>query len=121
MTQEELEYNKRCAEFLGLTLDDGFGSKKNQYFKKIDNDKSVIYNNVLFHSDWNWIHEVIGKIKTSIITTPRNGISDSITPYLDAVRPITKGLIDNNKEKVVQAINQFLIWYENESKTNISQ
>ena len=71
-----------------------------------------------FHSDWNWIHLVIEKINNTRITVKMNGIKDSITPYINARRPIIKGLLDNKKEAVVQAINQFLIWYNDNSRNN---
>ena len=60
MTQQEIqERNEQIALMLGLTPTKGFGSKKNEYFKKIDGDKTIMYNKVLFHSDWNWLMEAV--------------------------------------------------------------
>jgi hypothetical protein len=60
MTQQQIqERNEQIALMLGLTPTKGFGSKKNEYFKKIDGDKTIMYNKVLFHSDWNWLMEAV--------------------------------------------------------------
>lgn len=54
MTQQEiLEYNQRCAEFLDLHRDEEV---------VIYNMESYPYDYLKFHSDWNWIMEVINKI-----------------------------------------------------------
>ena len=116
MTQEEiLEYNKLCAEFLNLHRDEEVAIYKFTAYP---------YDFLKFHSDWNWIHEVVEAIcklgfrkysysheehsrcvftDLSIIFQNHsfgggNIVSDS-------------GKIVSEKEAVVQAINQFLIWY----------
>lgn len=132
MTQEEiLQYNKRCAEFLGAIYSDcaeawGFGNAKNIGSKMFH---GVMYHNVIqaerfekelkFHSDWNWIMEVVEAIEKlgyesliggSEYYYPEKGmryiqcfIKDEINIYQEA---------KTKKEAVVEAINQFLIWYE---------
>ena len=76
-----------------------------------------------FHSDWNWLMEVVEAIEKlgyesltggSEYYYPEKGmrciqsfIKDNITIYQEA---------KSKKEAVVQAINQFLIWY-NEHNT----
>lgn len=111
MTQEEiLEYNKRCAEFLGYEI-----SENKECFKLLNKNGWISLN--IFHSDWNWIMEVVEAIeaieklnKTVII----DGSKCTITPIETSYIYYKK---ENKKEAVVQAINQFLIWY-NENKTN---
>ena len=126
MTQEEiLDYNKRCAEFLGAKNLGKLGYSdsdyyehelfettvwSNQYQEWVDVNNMSLYV-MKFPSDWNWIMEVYVKINESKITTHMNGISDSITPYIEKKRPIVKAIIDSKKEEAVEAINQFLIWY----------
>ena len=114
MTQEELEFNKSCAEFLNIITDNGYWV---EFDKLMPNSITMSYSKnhhieqLQFHSDWNWIHEVIGKVKTSVKLAPMNGITDSIMPYINAKHPVIKFLLDNDKEGVVQGIKQFLIWY----------
>lgn len=147
MTQEEiLEYNKRCAEFLGykeclVNITDNYGYKVvvEGYitpFPKLNFDGTIYQYDVdslIFHSDWNWIMEVVEAI--SKIVDTRDG-----TKW--GVKPFSIGIVDNmatlnihpqyemvyfengedapfdyielptKKEAVVQAINQFLIWYD---------
>lgn len=97
MTQEEiLEYNKRCAEFLGMD-NDAFLLEK-----QIEKNTAICHLN--FHSDWNWIMEVVEAI---------------VIYYKDKEIPqihLLNQPIFTPKEAVVQAINQFLIWYEQNKK-----
>lgn len=115
MTEQEiLEYNKRCAKFLG--------------WKNLNDDSFPEYVNPLgdfyqlkelkFHSDWNWIMDVVEAIE--------NKLNDSFN--VDIVNKNQCEIVRNGeeficgagfdtinhrkKEAVVEAINQFLIWYE---------
>lgn len=133
MTQEEiLEYNKRSAEFLGMYD----YSKDNEYFKKgnyycypekeknpgsgyytiIQNTSEGYYG--IFNSDWNWIMKVVEAIEQLGYRVEIIGLSciiyknsNPISSYYGIKNESTK------EEAVVQAINQFLIWY-NENKIN---
>lgn len=108
MTQEErLEYNIRCAEFLGW----GFNEISQRWNENMLHDYSFVDNDELkFHSDWNWIMELveaIGKIKRILISYNHCEIhiyeKDKISICIG--RNLTK-------IAVVEAINQFLIWYK---------
>ena len=138
MTQEEIkEYNKRCAEFLGMydySMDNEYFEKGNYYCypEKEKNPGSGYYTIVqntsdgyygIFNSDWNWIMEVVEAIEKlgyesliggSEYYYPEKGmryiqsfIKDDVTIYQEA---------KTKKEAVVQAINQFLIWYNENNK-----
>ena len=67
MTQQEIiEYNKRCAEFLGWDY--------NKFMDRWNEDMHHQYSFVesielKFHSDWNWIMEVCIKIGMEFVTT----------------------------------------------------
>ena len=99
MTPEEIiEYNKRCAEFLGLNRDNEV---------VVFNMRGYSYYNLKFHSDWNWIHEVIENIKNT--TNPKE---HSDTTFSTLRREIQTNLGRSNKEAAVQAILNFLIWYD---------
>jgi hypothetical protein len=111
MTQEEiLQYNKRCAEFLGYkntTPDD-------KDFNIYQSEKGMIIGNKIytlletmsmrFHSDWNWIMEVVEAIEKKAWVNIK-GCAVDISTIVNLNAP-------TKKEAVVQAINQFLIWYE---------
>lgn len=105
MTREEiLEFNERCAEFLGWeTAGPGF-------FAGYWNGKDFIqFHELKFHSDWNWIMEVVDaieKIGNHGFTIYRQSTNINGLPF-----EISNSKSDSKKEAVVQAINQFLIWY----------
>ena len=125
MKQEEiLDYNKLCAEFLGYgTIGIGknmvimFPDVKIEGAGYISNNRSI--QDLHYHSDWNWIHEVVEAIEKlnmqvsiideecAIIDTKKAEAEEN----LFMIKPIAFGEGKTKKEAVVQAINQFLIWY----------
>ena len=132
MTQEEiLEYNKKCAEFLGYELITPQMRKRpeqwkgNSYWEHKDKANVHTSKKVLgrdgylsFHSDWNWIMEVvesIEKIDNVFVKIHTGGVF--IHPINDTKNYISKQYNSSKKEAVIQAINQFLIWYNNEQRT----
>ena len=139
MTQKEtLQYNKRCAKFLGAEIQDVL---ERIYIDKMKDDELLFHNisvtlqtyewngttnihyipfdMLSFHSDWNWIMEV----KNHII-----GLGYCWFQFPDTIqinenftissKSICKVRFDKlqEKEAVVEAINQFLIWYEQQNK-----
>lgn len=131
MTQEEiLQYNKRCAEF--LTIQEEIKNELVAYplqkysplcsyanaayiCDKEDNPNNTVWSYCQFDSDWNWIMAVIETIeKLGETSTMYGTLVDITTTYIRIgeiaidlkLVPMTK------KEAVVEAINQFLIWYE---------
>lgn len=124
MKQEILEYNKRCAEFLGL--------KKGWWIhqeKPLTDDKKqwwdidgktflgtrVYYDKDLqFHSDWNWIMEVVEAIERLNYTFIID--NQHCYWYKEYIKEAKSGLGASKKEAVVQAINQFLIWYNEQAR-----
>lgn len=130
MTQEEiLEFNKRCAEFLGIL----YGIRQNGIVKEeskvrirkiLDLEETVglHINYCKFHSDWNWINEVIEaiesiKYKTSGEPIYTVAISNRVCKIDTVNDEIVWTKAKTKKEAVVFAVNQFLIWY-NENKIN---
>lgn len=124
MTQEEiLQYNRMCAEFLGweqyLDVNERFyGNWKPS--TTLEKPWSIRVERLFFDSDWNWIMEVVDSIEKInrlndkeyypyCITIWKNGcaISDGNNGY-----KIVNLLAASKKEAVVEAINKFLIWYE---------
>ena len=74
MTQEEiLDYNKRCAEFLGEEM--------TTYF--VETQMDLIGSSELhFHSDWNWIMEVCISLGMEFVTTNKEQLIQQIDDKL---------------------------------------
>jgi hypothetical protein len=125
------EYNKLCAEFLGAVE---YVPKAWYYFSRYRRhwffpsrfEPNRFTTKMLrFDSDWNWIMELVEAIPQKV-----QGINISIHPNsclitdtgvrgqlsLDASKNIVRVLdAKNSKEAVVQAIWEFLLWF-NEQK-----
>lgn len=131
MTQEEiLEYNKRCALFLGWKETseqfkiDWVGCKTKERLDKIDKEANIYipilekdgdvifpdFSVINFHSDWNWIMEVVEAIEQleNVRVKMLQNSCDIFVIDKDKFITVTK---TSKQEAVVQAINQFLIWY----------
>lgn len=114
--QEILNYNKRCADFIKLDLSGAgfpYGYFYNGIFYEIHEMK--------FHSDWNWIMEVVDAIEkldnfyvqieesACYIYDISKFTDEQCNPFI-----LCDLKLSSKKEAVIQAINQFLIWYNNE-------
>lgn len=107
--QETLEYNKRCAKFLGYkcSVNEQYELPNMMTFPPKENSnlchtaKVCCVEDMIFHSDWNWIMEVVGAICFYY--------KDKEVPQIH----LFNMPIFTPKKAVVEAINQFLIWYEN--------
>lgn len=131
MTQEEiLDYNKRCALFLGWKETseqfkiDWVGCKTKERLDKIDKEANIYipilekdgdvifpdFSVINFHSDWNWIMEVVEAIEQleNVRVKMLQNSCDIFVIDKDKFITVTK---TSKQEAVVQAINQFLIWY----------
>ena len=125
MTQKEiLEFNKICAKFL-MTNNDfiniyyfpQFGHYKISYGEPYYEEAFRI-DEMKFHSDWNWIMEVveaIEKLDDFYVQIEENACYIYDISKFDNEQTNAFIKVDINttskKEAVVQAINQFLIWY----------
>lgn len=126
------EYNRLCAEFLGW---ESLSPKTKYCYWKYPEEKSFTFklgspvhsNNLIFHSDWNWIMEVVEKIEItnspslnewmrSYVTIWSNREGCTIEVKTEEEDFYTSIPVKTTKqEAVVQAIWQFLNWY-NEQK-----
>ncbi len=113
MTQEEtLEYNRRCAEFLGWTNlnDESFP----EYLDKFGN--FYPFKELQFDSDWNWIMIVIEAIeKLGFNFDSYNPIDIGKDGFYEfniwnRINPEIEGRGNTIKEAYINAINQFLIY-----------
>lgn len=119
MRQEEiLQYNKRCAEFLGWKETseqfkiDWCGCKtkerlekiNKQYIPILEKDGDVLFpdfNTVNFYSDWNWIKSILEKIS-----------SLNEDDFSDETQQAFEDLLDlslfSSKESICESINNFI-------------
>lgn len=105
MTQEEiLQYNKRCAEFLGGVYDSDMTRYWFHLPVKWDGLFAPTTEELKFYSDWNWIMAVVEAIEKKAWVNIK-GCAVDISTIVNLNAP-------TKKEAVVEAINQFLIWYE---------
>lgn len=122
MTQEEIKnYNRLCAEFLDYII-----KSKNEWYNYeqawLPKGKThYALEQLKFHSDWNWIMEVveaIEKLKYCVnVTFHSKSRIHSCCVYNEKGELISmrEGNRISKKEAVVQSINQFLIWYNETS------
>lgn len=120
--------NKKCAEFLGIITDNGYWI---EFEKTMPNNLVGNYSKrhhidqLCFHSDWNWIMEIVGRIED--IQTVGQRVYFTISPFEISV--YCSGVLEKNlyqlnfkldgrhfkgdqkTEAVVHAIWEFLNWY----------
>jgi hypothetical protein len=91
------EYNKMCAKFLGWEFQHGYYNPDHlhEYSFKTTED-------LKFNSDWNWIMEVVDKIKTLPYEEVESQKYDDLSHLF----------ITSSKKRVVNLIWHFLNWYK---------
>lgn len=104
-TTEILDYNKKCAEFLGYIYYPDWDLFRLGHDVNNSPVKQYKPNNLKFHSDWNWIMEVVEAIEKSHAWVKIRGQAVDIST-------IANTCASTKKEAVVQAIYRFLIWHE---------
>jgi hypothetical protein len=113
--KEVIEYNKKCAEFLGYKNTTPNDVDFNIYEK--DGRPLIELIGMKYHSDWNWIMEVVEAIeKLSFSTSLTNKLFNimKVEERIGTTIGSSSNSCLSKKEAVVQAINEFLIW-NNES------
>lgn len=123
MNQEEInKYNHRCAEFLGFKYKNQakfwaiYPLDNNSYLRQLG---YVRMDELKFHSDWNWIMEIVKAIEKLGYFVMINKWTSVYTGKEKEGERVQITTIEgkNKKLNTVQAINQFLIWYNNEQRT----
>lgn len=111
MTQEQLEYNKLCAEFVGRS-----GKvNKHLYWVNIEGVAWVTVEEMKFHSDWNWIMSVVEAVLNKCDQSP--SFREAYRKWVCEARSNPDFLIFiYDRQELVIGIHQFLAWY-NQSKT----
>lgn len=109
LTQEWItQFNKKCAEFLGSELkNDGqfdYWTYDHLGFDPMKiRGSSWVSGNFEFHSDWNWIMEVVEKI----VEIP-DGVGYEFKRTIEGYF--------HRKQSVIQAIDQFIDWYNKQKE-----
>ncbi len=109
MTEEELEFNRMCSDLIGLKIEDNFINNTYEvesFFPLLGYSRPI--RELEFHYNWSWIMEVVEAIEKLNKIVIIDGNKCTITP-IDSSYIFCKN--KSKKEAVVQAINQFLIWY----------
>ena len=118
--RQKITYTKNCLELLGykcVTPDDkDFRIYKGEN-KSLPNMVDANFNDD-FLNNWNWIMEIIEKIlkdyRTDFYLDFDMPVSDTFTVSIgsDGNYNSNGKSIISSKEAVINAINQFLIWYK---------
>ncbi len=105
----EREYNKMCAEFLGLTVIEA-GTRAIGTIKHPEVSEAFLY----YDTDWNSIIEVIQRIYPIV-----NGERYVVVPVVCRMNNLRQILGSCKKQLVVQAIWEFLNWYNNQTNNEV--
>lgn len=110
--QEIFEYNTRCAEFLKIPKLSDYKGVLWDFQRTGKKIYSIRTEELNFHRNWNSIMEVVEAIEKLNKIVIIDGVKCMITPIATSYIYYKR---ETKKEAVVQAINNFLIWY-NENK-----
>ena len=96
------ENNRMIAEFMGMQLTN-IGWFDNEDALKLPNTNDNTFDNLLFHTSWDWLMPVVSKCK--MLSTNDNEYWEAIYYSLEEI----------DIHKTYQAVCQFIEWY-NENK-----
>lgn len=103
------QFNKKCAEFLGwIWVPHFLDETKGSWMAGINDSR----NELKFDSDWNWIMEIVDKIES--IT---HGEDDFEIEGIQLKYLIHQRLGKASKKAVIQAIDQFIDWYNKQKES----
>lgn len=115
-TQEWTDnFNKKCSEFMGYFKKDG--QLPNVWWKFTGISYQPVFedNEMKFHSDWNWIMEVVTKIESLPGIKQFHIVSDSA--YMNGGLNIgVYQSVEGKRVATIQAIDQFITWYNEQKK-----
>jgi len=106
------ENNKIIAEFMDFKLNPEIA--KDIYINS-DKKSQMYISQMLYHSDWNWLMEVIQKIGSLGYEVLIGNISCQTNKFLDRQNPISGmvcGDVSKKMEITYEAIVQFIKWYK---------
>lgn len=104
-----IENNRLIAEFMDL-------EKYYEGLEYIHNKCVYSADQLPYNTSWEWLMPVVDKIKNDDsckILLPMGGLNDSIVPYINAIRPLNKALLDFNHQFIYTSVVAFINWYNN--------
>jgi hypothetical protein len=118
------ETNSLIAEFMGMVYDN-HNEQPNKYWELTDEHNFVSHKpypqdkDLKFHSDWNWLMEVVEKIESLDYDVKIFNSTVEITSYKDDFKTIF-GYSDtySKKEAVYNACIDFIKWYDKNAVKN---
>lgn len=123
--KEIIEYNKRCVKTIGLkrgfwiTQRTPLTDDKKQWWDidgKTFLGTRVYYDkDLLFHYDWNWIHEILECIE-KLPSTQVDILGKTCRISHKGIDFFNDSSKSSKKESVIESINKFLIWYDEQNK-----
>lgn len=116
-TQEKIQFNSKCAAFLGAIPEQWYPPNKDTGRSGIhwvfphntwypDNVRQHSDDLMKFHSDWNWIAHLLENIFRT-----KNPKSNSDTTHSTIIYDIKMNLARLNKEFLISSIGYFIDWY----------
>ena len=122
-----IENNKLIAEFLGETKQP-FEFSQFGYINSLGEWKDTFFDNQLkFHSDWNWLMEVVEKIEN--LQDENNHVMYNVQieqSFTEIIDNHTSEIViydidaDSKIEAVYNTVIEFIKWYNEQNKTNES-
>ena len=107
------ENNKLLAEFLGLSYCEKY-KYEGWYTNHEHNYRICDFDGLKYHSDWNWLMEVVEKIKDINNEICKKEIDENAKSH-NSLLVINTGLCNVDKLTVFYACVEFIKWY-NENK-----
>ena len=110
-----IENNKLIAKFMGFVADKSFevklvdGINTSYYYYK--DDVMYLPETMCYHSDWNWLMEVVEKCLVGEAEYNEDEAKK-------AIREIYESLCNINISSVYNACVEFIKWYNKQNKNN---
>lgn len=126
MTKEQIEGNKLIAEFCGWTIEPGMEDHEDPYYNQPQKDgyipAMVLASNLRYHSSWDWLMQVVGKIETDgSQETGHNEIHITENTCeifrMSYVKPQFKNFDNKSKISAVwKTVVQYIQWYNTQKQ-----
>ena len=100
------ENNKLIAEFMGITPNEAG-------VYHVSKHKGYSLENLLYHTEWNWLMPVVNKIRV-----PYNNTEITGEKYEDIISVLAEGCVEANQLQVYEAVVEFIKEYNKDYKHN---
>lgn len=124
MTKEQIEGNKLIAEFCGWTIEPGMEDHADPYYNQPQKDgyipAMVLASNLRYHSSWDWLMPVVGKIQefgySVLINCEGKKLASFTNTIVNDSQVSPTVIVDGYSEKsqiksVYEAVVEFIKWH----------